>query len=142
MKVAGYDFPDELYYLVDDQVWARLLDDGTACVGITSLGIALAGEIYMCRAKPVGATVEQGRSVAVVELAKAIVSVRSPLSGSVIEVNPLLADEPGLVHREPYGRGWIARVAPGSFETERQALVHGEPVGPAMARHAMLNRVD
>ena len=142
MKVAGYDFPDELYYLVDDQVWARVLDDGTASVGITSLGIALAGEIYMCRAKPVGATVEQGRSVAVVELAKAIVSVRSPLSGSVVEVNPLLADDPGLVHREPYGRGWIARLAIAAFETEQQALAHGEAVGPAMERHATLNRIE
>jgi glycine cleavage system H protein len=142
MKVAGYDFPDELYYLVDDQVWARLLDDGTVKVGITALGIALAGEIYMCRTKPLGAKVEQGRSVAVVELAKAIVSVRSPLSGSVVEVNPLLADDPGLVHREPYGRGWIARIAAADFEADRLALVHGEPVGPAMARHAMLNRVD
>src|SRR5262245_21738514 len=97
MNVAGFDFPDALHYHVEHQTWARVEGDGTVTVGITSLGIRLSGDIYMCRPKSVGQVVEQGRSVAVVELAKAIVAVKSPLSGTVVDVNATLASAPELV---------------------------------------------
>lgn len=129
-------FPDDLHYLVEHDVWARVGADGTATVGITALGIKLSGEIYMCRAKPVGSVIEQGRSVAVVELAKAIVSVKCAVSGTVLAFNPLLEDTPELVHRDPYGQGWIARLALTDFERDRSQLVHGAGVVEAMAQHA------
>ena len=135
-------FPADLHYLIEHQVWARVEADGTATVGITSLGIALAGEIYMCRAKAAGTAIEQGKSVAVVELAKSIASVKSPLSGTVIETNPRLADAPELVHADPYGEGWIARIRPFAFEHEARLLLHGEGVRTAMADHAHLYRID
>ena len=142
MNVCGFEFPDALYYQVEHQTWARVEDDGSVSVGITALGIRLSGEIYMCRPKAVGQVVEQGRSVAVVELAKAIVSVKSPLSGAVVEVNAALADAPELVHHDPYGRGWIARLAPSAWDSEREQLAHGEPVAAAMAHHAWLNQIE
>lgn len=142
MNVCGHEFPDELYYLVEPQVWARLEADGSATVGITAVGIAQAGEIYMCRPKPVGAEVGQGRSIAVVELAKSIVSVKSPVSGTVLQVNPRLADEPELVHRSPYTDGWLVRLRPADFDADRPALVHGEAVRAAMEHFAWLNRLQ
>ena len=69
--------PAELHYLIEHQVWARAHTDGTATIGITQLGIRLSGEIYMCRAKRVGTELAQGATVAVVELAKSIVAVKS-----------------------------------------------------------------
>ncbi len=142
MNVRGFEFPDELHYLVEHQVWARLHGDRMATVGITSLGTRLAGEIYMCRPKAVGSVVEQGRSIAVVELAKAIVSVKSPVRGTVVEVNPRLAAEPELVYTAPYADGWLARIAADDFEADRAALVHGEATAAAMEQHARLNRVE
>lgn len=134
--------PPELLYLIEHQVWARLHRDGTTTVGITRLGARLAGEIYMCRPKPAGTEVAQARSIAVVELAKSIVSVKSPLTGRVLEPNAALADEPGLVFRDPYGAGWIARLRPADLAADRAALITGEAVAPAMAHHAWLNRSD
>ncbi len=142
MRVAGFDFPDDLHYSVEHQVWARLEGAGLATVGITSLGVKQAGEIYMCRARLPGTLVEQGRSIAVVEVAKAILSVKSPLSGTVVATNPRLAEEPERVHRDPYGDGWIARLRLHAFEAESAALVHGRAAGDAMARHAWLMRLD
>lgn len=136
MNLHALSFPTDLYYLVEHDVWARLEDDGTATVGITALGIKLSGEIYMCRAKPVGTVVEQGRAIAVVELAKAIVSVKSAVSGTVLAVNPRLDDAPQLVHTDPYGEGWIARLAMADFERDRAQLARGEGVLSLMARHA------
>ena len=139
MNAAGFEFPDALYYLADEQVWAELLDDGSARVGITSLGVHLAGEVYMCRPKSPGAVVEQGRAVAVAELAKSIVSVKSPVTGRVVEANARLAAEPELVHRDPYGDGWLARVQVVDWTADSAALVPGTRAAEAMARHAWLH---
>lgn len=142
MLIAGCEFPDALWYHAEHQVWARLQGDGSAVVGITALGIKLAGEIYMCRPKSVGSVVEQGRSIAVVELAKSIVSVKSPVRGQVVEVNVQLEAAPELIHRDPYGAGWLARVMLADWAADSAALLHGEPVAAAMQRHAELNRAD
>lgn len=142
MSGVTFDSPAGLFYLIEHQVWARLEGDGTATVGITALGIRLSGEIYMARPKGVGVAVEQGRAVAVVELAKAIVSVKSPVTGTVVAVNEALAERPELVHTDPYGQGWLARVALDRFDEDRAALVNGDAVAPAMAHHAWLHRQD
>jgi glycine cleavage system H protein len=138
MNVAGFEFPDGLHYLVDEQVWARFEGDGTATVGITALGMHLAGEVYMCRPKSPGSVVEQGRGIAVVELAKSIVSVKSPVGGEVIAINGRLAQEPALLNADPYGEGWLARLRPADAAADARALVHGVEAAPAMRRHAWL----
>jgi glycine cleavage system H protein len=129
----GAFFPADLHYLIEHDVWARLEGDGSATVGITARGIKLSGEIYMCRPKSVGTAIEQGRAVAVVELAKAIVSVKSAVTGMVVEVNAALEERPELVHLDPYGAGWIARLVLAGFEVDRARLVRGDELAAAMA---------
>ena len=129
-------FPPDLHHLVDHDVWARLHGDGTATVGITALGIRQSGEIYMCRPKAVGSRIGQGRAVAVVELAKAIVSVKSAVSGTVVEVNAALEDHPERVHRDPYGAGWIARLRLDDWAADAARLLHGDAAAEVLARHA------
>lgn len=144
MNPFDLPFPEDLHYLTQHDVWARLHADGSATVGITALGIKLSGEIYMCRVKPPGTVVEQGRAVAVVELAKAIVSVKAALSGRVIAVNPQLEEMPELVHRDPYGDGWLARIErPGGAagEADMARLVRGGAMAvAAMIEQARLGR--
>lgn len=142
MTTAPLTDPPALHYLLADQVWARLQGDGTATVGITQLGIRLSGEVYMCRAKRVGTELAQGSTVAVVELSKSVVAVKSPVSGTVVEVNEALDDRPELVHRAPYGAGWIARLQLSDWAADAPALLTGEAVAPAMAHHAWLHRLD
>lgn len=142
MLIAGTEMPDDLLYLVDEQTWARLLPDGSACLGITALGLKASGEIYMCRPKPVGEQIAQGRSMAVVELAKSIVSVKSPLSGEVLEINPQLAERPELIAADCYGEGWLLRLAPQQLDIERGQLLHGEAARAAMEHYAWLNQLQ
>jgi glycine cleavage system H protein len=138
--VAGFEFPAGLHYQAEDQTWARLEGDGTATVGITALGIHQAGgEIYMCRPRSVGQAVEQRRSIAVVEVAKAVLSVKSPVRGEVVAVNDALASRPELVHLRPYGEGWLVRVRLADFDADAAQLVTGETVAAAMQRAAWLD---
>jgi glycine cleavage system H protein len=140
MNSAGFDFPDALHYLVEHQVWARPEADGSVTVGITALGVHLSGEVFMARAKAPGTAVAQGQGIAVVELSKSIVSVKCPVSGTVLATNPLLDDEPERVHRDCYGSGWLARLQPSDWVADAARLLHGEPVAAAMANHAWLFR--
>jgi glycine cleavage system H protein len=70
------------------------------------------------------------------------VSVKAPLSGEVVEVNLRLREEPELVHRDPYGAGWLLRLRPSALDRERVDLVTGDAIAPAMAEHARLFRLD
>jgi predicted peroxiredoxin len=80
--------------------------------------------------------VVQGSTVAVVELSKSIVAVKSPVTGTIVEVNPALEDRPDWVHRDPYGAGWIARLRLDDFATDQAQLLHGAAASEAMAEHA------
>ncbi len=143
MLIAGADIPDHLWYWIDDQTWALPLDGGRVRVGITALGLKASGDVYMCRPKPLGSEVQQGRSLGVVELSKSIVSVKSPLSGTVTRVNDALEDRPELVHRSPYDAGWLLELQPTRWDEERTRLAAGEPtVREAMQRWAWLNQLD
>jgi len=142
MLIQGVEIPEDLLYLVEHQTWARLLPDGSAQVGITALGLKASGEIYMCRPKAVGSGLEQGRSMAVVELSKSIVSVKAPLSGQVLRINERLEEAPELVHRDPYGEGWVLVLQPSLFTEESKVLLRGDAARAAMENYAWLNQLQ
>jgi len=143
VSVAGVPFPSGFWLWAEDQTWAQLLPGGHVRIGITALGLKASGEVYMCRPKPAGSEVEQGRSVGVVELAKSVVSVKSPLSGAVVRVNEALEDKPELVHQSPYEGGWLVELAPSALEAEKAKLAVGEEaVCAAMQAWAWLNKLD
>lgn len=135
MDILGFEYPGDAYFLLEEDMWCRPCADGHMEVGVTAFGIHLSGDFYMCRPKPVGTELAQGQAVAVAELSKSVVAIRSPVSGRVAEVNPLLADKPELVHREPYGRGWLVRIEPTRWHEDLARLAHGESlVAAATAR--------
>ena len=103
------DLPTELKYASSHE-WARLESDGTVVVGITDHAQAALGDIVYIELPEVGATLDAGSEIAVVESVKAASDIYSPLSGEVIEINPALEDEPGTVNLSPYADGWFFRV--------------------------------
>ena len=105
------DLPTELKYAGSHE-WARLESDGTIVVGITDHAQAALGDIVYIELPEVGATLDAGSEIAVVESVKAASDIFSPLSGEVIEINPALEDEPGTVNLSPYADGWFFRVKP------------------------------
>lgn len=143
MRVGDLEFPDDVRVHPEHDTWARPESDGCVRVGITALGTRLSGEVYMCRPKPVGSVVGQGRALAVVELAKAIVSVRSPVAGTVVEVNDGLAANPERVHQDPYGAGWIVRLRPDApLDEATGGLLAGAALAAATAERIRLERLD
>lgn len=127
--VRGCNFPDELYYNIENNVWARPEGDGSVTVGMTAYGCALAGEIVSCLPKQAGKVIERNKSLATVESGKWVGPVKAPVGGEIIAVNEELDADPGLMNRDPYGAGWVVRMMPAQWQDACGEL----STSPAMA---------
>lgn len=103
------DLPAELKYASSHE-WARLDSDGTVVVGITDHAQEALGDIVYIELPEMGVAVDAGAEVAVVESVKAASDIYSPVTGEVVEINPVLEDEPETVNSNPYADGWLFRV--------------------------------
>src|SRR5436190_6673006 len=89
--------------------WVRV-NDGVATVGITDHAQQELTDIVFVELPPVGRQVKAGEACAVVESVKTASEIYSPLSGEVIEINPAVVNNPGLVNTASYGSGWFFRI--------------------------------
>jgi glycine cleavage system H protein len=105
---ADESYPDELRYHQEHD-WARI-DGDTATLGITWYAQDSLGEIVHYEPPEVGASVAKDESYGEVESVKAVSDLIAPLSGEVLEVNPVLEDAPETINDDPYGEGWLIRV--------------------------------
>ena len=90
--------------------WVRTLPDGTLEVGITDHAQGALGDLVFVELPEVGRVLEAGAACAVVESVKAASDVYAPVSGTVTEGNPALADDPALVNSDPEGEGWFFKL--------------------------------
>jgi glycine cleavage system H protein len=87
-------------------------DGGEFIVGISDHAQEALGDIVFVELAEVGKAVAQGEAIGVVESVKAASDIYAPLSGTVASVNAALQGDPALVNRDPYGAGWLLRIAP------------------------------
>ena len=136
MIIGNCRFADDVLYDTASSTWVRFEEDGTATVGITAVLAWLGGPVSSVSFKPVGAVVERGKSLGAVESPRHFDTVRSPITGKVIEMNPALAGNPRMLNRDPYGSGWFAKLEP---------LKKKEEVGmvkpPGLAREELEARI-
>jgi glycine cleavage system H protein len=96
-------------YFTQDHEWIEV-DGDTAIVGITNYAQGQLGDIVFAEVPAVDATLTKGGDAAVVESVKAASDVYAPVSGTVIEGNDALADDPALVNSDPEGAGWFFKI--------------------------------
>ena len=103
------NFPDNIRYTSEHE-WIRVEGD-EAFVGITDYAQSELGEIVFIDVPTIGETVAQGEVFGSVEAVKTVSDLNMPVSGEVLEVNGSLDAQPELVNNDPYGEGWIIRIA-------------------------------
>jgi len=136
--IRGFDFPDELYYLIEHDTWVRLEADRLATVGITSLGAHISGEFIEFMARPVGEAIERERALGMLEMSKIIRSARAPIGGTIVAINDRARSEPNLINADPYGEGWLVRMRPATWESDIGSLVTGAAIAPAVEAYMAL----
>ncbi len=115
------DIPAELKYASSHE-WVRLESDGTVVVGITDHAQDELGDVVFVELPEPGSELDAGAEVAVVESVKAASDIYAPITGEVLEINPLLEDEPETVNRSPYGDGWFFRLKPADLAELEELL--------------------
>ena len=96
-------------YFTQDHEWVEV-DGDTATVGITDYAQGQLGDIVFAEVPAVGAVLKKGGDAAVVESVKAASDVYAPVSGTVVEGNGALGDDPALANSDPEGDGWFFKV--------------------------------
>jgi glycine cleavage system H protein len=107
-------YPKHVRYTKEHEWIAAEGDVGT--VGITDFAQHELGDIVFVELPEVGRKVKAGETIGTVESVKAVSEVYSPVSGTVAEVNPALADAPETLNKDPQGAGWICKLKLGSPE--------------------------
>ena len=96
-------------YFTEDHEWVDV-DGEIGTVGISDYAQEQLGDIVFVDVPEEGKSLTKGDEAAVVESVKAASDVYSPVSGTVIEGNPSLADEPALVNSDAEGDGWFFKI--------------------------------
>jgi glycine cleavage system H protein len=127
-RVQDHEFPEQLFYDVENQIWYAPLPDGTLRTGFTSWAAALMGEILVFTPKRLGHAFEKDRWFAMVEGGKWIGAARAGFDGTVVAQNDALVSKPELLTRDAFGEGWMLIVRPSSDDWQ-EGLVTGAAIG-------------
>lgn len=103
------NIPNDLKYTRTHE-WVRL-EAGVATVGITDFAQQELSDIVYVEVTTVGKSVKREEAIGTIEAVKAVSDLYAPVSGTVIEGNEALKDSPATVNQDPYGAGWIAKIA-------------------------------
>lgn len=104
----AYHIPEDYYYTKDHE-WA-MVDENIVTVGVTEYAQESLGEIVYVELPEEGQKVTQNESFGVIESVKAVSDLIAPVSGTVIEVNTSLVDQPGTINDDPMNDGWMIRI--------------------------------
>ncbi|RNC63539.1 glycine cleavage system protein GcvH [Proteiniphilum sp. X52] len=103
------NFPENVKYSSDHE-WVRV-EGNEAFVGITDFAQGELGEIVYVDVTTEGETLGSGEVFGSIEAVKTVSDLMMPVGGEVLEVNTKLEDAPELVNSDPFGEGWIIRIA-------------------------------
>ncbi|MBD2446353.1 glycine cleavage system protein GcvH [Nostoc sp. FACHB-152] len=102
------EYPEDLKYL-DSHEYVRL-DGDMATIGITQFAIKELGEIVFVELPDLGTPLDKGDNFGTVESVKAVESLISPVTGTVVERNDAVIDDPEVLSDDPYNDGWFLKV--------------------------------
>lgn len=102
------NIPDGLKYTKDHE-WIKI-DGTTAIVGITDFAQSELGDIVYIDITTVGQEVKEHDVFGTVEAVKTVSDLFMPVTGKVLEVNPILDGSPEKVNEDPYGEGWMIKL--------------------------------
>jgi len=123
------------YVFNENDVWARVLD-GVARVGISDYMQQKLTDISYFEPPKTEVAVDQFGELGSVESAKAVFEIVSPVSGTVVGVNPAVIENPGLINEDPYGSGWLVEIKLTDFAQDQPLLLDGAAYADVVKRKA------
>ena len=112
--------PSELKYASTHE-WVRIEGD-LVVTGISDHAQDALGDLVYVETPEVGQQITAGEHAGVVESVKTASDIHAPVSGTVVEINANLEDDPDFVNDDPYGKGWIYKIKPDNIADVEQLL--------------------
>lgn len=103
------NLPQELKYTKDHE-WVRIEGD-VAYIGITDFAQSELGDIVYVDIDTLNKKVNREEVFGTVEAVKTVSDLFSPITGTVLEINPKLDSKPETVNSDPYGNGWMIKMS-------------------------------
>ena len=116
--------PSDLKYARTHE-WVRIEGD-LVVTGISDHAQAELGDLVYVEAPEVGKHVTATEQAGIVESVKTASDIHAPVSGTVVEINTDLEDDPDFVNEEPYGKGWIYKIKPDNMADVEQLLSNAD----------------
>ena len=103
------EFREGLLY-TESHEWVKEEGD-TVTIGISDYAQCQMKDVVYVEMPEIGAEFKKGDSIGVVESVKTVADIYSPVSGKVVETNLALKDHPQFINEDPFGKGWIVKIA-------------------------------
>ena len=110
------------YLYHPDECWVKD-DGGLVTVGVTDFFQRTVGDMIYVDLLEIGTKVALGDEAGMIETIKVNVTVISPVTGTIKEVNEALKDNPQWVNSDPYGTGWLYKITPDDWEADEKGLL-------------------
>lgn len=106
--------------------WAHLEKSGVAKIGLDDLLLRITGEVKFSRFVNSGEKIRKGDFLAEMIQKDKILKIYSPISGEIVEANPMLKDSPELINQDPYIKGWMYKIKPVSWVADTNSYFLAE----------------
>jgi glycine cleavage system H protein len=100
--------PADLKYTKDHE-WLRI-EGEMGYVGVTDFAQGELGDIVFIEIETVGETLNKEEVFGTIEAVKTVSDMFMPVSGEILEMNPVIEETPDLINKDPYGKGWIIKI--------------------------------
>ena len=109
-------------HYTDEGVWAKS-EKGLVRIGLSDFLQQRSGDVAFAELKPIGTHVRRGDEVAVIETIKVNLSLASPVSGEIVEINPGMETGPEVINLDPYEEGWLATIESSDWKDDQTFLM-------------------
>lgn len=116
--------PKGVYYS-KNHTWAYLQKSGVAEVGLDDFLFHLTGKVELQNLKSAGDIVNKGDIIAEIRQKDKVLKILSPISGSLVDTNENLLDNPEIAESNPYSEGWIYKIEPSNWKSDTKPYVVG-----------------
>lgn len=109
-----------------NHTWTHLENSGEAKIGVDDLLLHITGVVSLNNLKVQGDKVVRGDVLTELTKDGKVLKILSPLTGVIVGANHILNDEPDILNKDPYGKGWIYKIKPTSWVTETSSYYLAE----------------
>lgn len=122
--VGGFQVPENLRYH-PGHTWALTESPSLVRVGMDDFASKLVGKVERIVLPQRGQWIRQGQKIATIFRDGISVDMVSPIEGSIADVNDMVANDPTMARKDPYGEGWLVTVQSPDAKTNFRNLLGG-----------------